>query len=289
MLKLLKYFFVFTAAVALFVSCKDFSFSSYVRGDAIAAVGNAKLYWEDVETIFTPGMDPEDSVKLLNSYIELWAKQQLKIQLAENAFPEDEERITRMVDDYRNSLLIHEYEKQYMNQRLDTLITTKEINDYYADNSGEFRISSPMVKAIVIKFPTGFRQEAQMRELARTNNPERLQDLVDIAIKNDFEYKEFTNWTDISEVTAMMPRLSENDNIKLQSTTTLFEATQSGTRYFLLITKLLKEGSQMPIEMAQSTIKTMIVNRRRQELLKTLEDSIYNAAVSAGDITINTK
>lgn len=271
----------------LLASCKDFSFTSFIRGDALVTVGDRRLYPEDVEGLFTPGMNPEDSLKLLNSYVDGWVKQQLKIQLAENTFTAEEARITKMVDDYRNSLLIYEFEKQYIQDRLDTTVTREEILAYYNDHRGEFRLAAPQVKAVVVKFPAGFRLEMKMRELAKSNNAERLQDLIDICIKNDLEYKVFDTWTDLGEISALMPRLSENENVRLQSTLSLFEATQGGIRYFLVVTESLKEGSPMPVSLATGTIRTMIVNRRKQELLREMEDSLYRAALLNENLSVH--
>lgn len=271
------------------VSCKDFSIASYVKGDALASVGNAELYPEDVAALFTPGMNPEDSLKLLNSYIDLWIKKQLKIQLAEAQLSDNETDIDKMVEDYRNSLLIYEYEKQYVGQHMDTVITTDEIGRYYNDNEDEFRLGASLMKAVVVKIPVSFRQENKLRDLARSGNTDKLQDMIDICIKNDLEYKEFSSWTDFATVISSMPRLSDKDYQRVQTDLSFYEVTEGGYRYFLVVTGLLKEGAPMPLNMAAGTIKTMIINKRKQELLRVMEDSIYNAALGNGEITINNK
>ncbi len=170
MVKTLKYGFLLVLTALLAVSCKNFSLTRFLRGDALASVGDKRLYPEDVAPLFTPGITAADSLKLLNSYVDNWVKQQLKIRMAETYSPEEEERIARMVNDYRNSLLIYEFEKQYLGSRLDTAVTAEQIGEYYAAGGDGFRLTEPLVKAIAIKFPVGFRQEGQMRELTRFSN-----------------------------------------------------------------------------------------------------------------------
>ena len=68
-------------------------------------MGDSKLFAYDVSTIFTPGLSAEDSLKLLESYVDQWVKKQLKIEEAERMFEESQEDIDRLVQEYRNSLL----------------------------------------------------------------------------------------------------------------------------------------------------------------------------------------
>jgi hypothetical protein len=287
MVKTFKYGFLLMLTALLAVSCKNFSLTRFLRGDALATVGDERLYPEDVALLFTPGITPQDSLKLLNSYVDNWVKQQIKIRMAENYSPEEEDRIARMVSDYRHSLLIHELEKQYLGERLDTAVTPEQIAEYYAASGDGFRLTAPLVRAIVVKFPVGFRQESRMRELTRiTNNRERYQDLIDIAIKNNLEYREFSDWTDLGEVAALLPRLTENESANLRSGVSFFEKTQGEVRYFVLLTDILSEGSPVPLARARETIRTLILNRRRQELIRTMEDNLLQAALISGEATI---
>ena len=269
-----------------FAACRDFSFTSFLRGDAIASVGDEKLYIEDVQALFTGDITPEDSLKLLQSYVDQWIKHQLKIQGAEITSPEEEEQVNRMVNDYRNSLLIYQYERKYIEEHLDTLITREEINEYYQSQADEFKLTSPLIKGLVVRFPVGFRQEGQMRIMASSGKKERLQDLIDICIKNNFAYREFIDWTDLSELTASLPRLTNQENARILTGQPPFEVTQGNNRYFVVITDFLREGSPVPLERSVETIRTMIVTKRKQALLNQLEDSLYSAALAKREITI---
>lgn len=281
----LKYLAILGMVGFLFTGCRDFSFTSFMRGDAIATVGDKKLYIEDVQALFTGGMAPEDSLKLLNSYVDSWVKQQLKIQQAEKAFPDEEERITRMVDDYRNSLLIYEYEKKYIAERLDTAVTGEEIREYYEAHPDEFRLTVPLIKGVAVRFPVGFRQEGQIRIMAASGQPARIQDMIDIAMKNNFAFREFNDWTEAGEMTAFLPRLAEAESARILGSS-FFETTQDNNRYFVVATDVLKEGSPMPLDRASETIRTLIVTRRKQELVRKMEDELLEKAVDRKEVKI---
>ena len=269
-----------------FAACRDFSFSSFMRGDALATVGDQKLYIEDVQVLFTGDITPEDSLKLLNSYVDQWVKQQLKIQEAGITSPEEEARIDRMVDDYRNSLLIYEHEKKYIERHLDTVVTQIEISQYYDEHFEEFKLSVPLLKGVIVRVPVGFRQEGQMRIMAISGTPERLQDMIDIAMKNNFAYREFNEWVELGEVTAVLPPLTEQEHARLLSASPMFEVTQGDTRYFVVVTGVLRAGSPIPLARASETIRTLIITRRKQELLRRMEDELYRQAIVQKEITI---
>lgn len=287
MIRPTKYGLLLGIAALALASCRDFSFSSFIKGDVIATVGEAKLYQQDVEILFAGDISPEDSLKLLNSYVDQWLKQQLKIRHAEISSPEEEERINRMVEDYRNSLLIYEYEKKFLDRQLDTAISRQEISQYYDAHFEAFKLSVPLVKAVLVRFPTGTRQEGQMRIMGTAGTQERLQDLIDMAVKNNFYYHEYSDWVELSEITAQLPRLSEQENTRLLAASPLFEITQGDTRYFVVMTGVLKAGSPIPLDRASETIRTLILNQRKQELLRRMGDELLRRAIEQNEVSIH--
>ena len=284
--RILKYLVIGSLAAFALGGCRDFSFTSFMRGDVVASVGEQKLYTEDVRSLFT-GLTPDDSLKLLQSYVEKWVKQQLKTQQAEKMSPQAGERIERMVEEYRRSLLIYEYEKAYIDQRLDTVVTADEIRAYYDSAPDRFRLAVPLIKGVVVRFPAGFRQEGQMRLMALSGQSDRIQDMIDIAVKNNFSYREFTDWTEAGNLTVFLPRLSETENERLLRSPGLFETTQGEHRYFVAVTGLLSAGSPMPLERAAETIRTLIVTRRRQELVRTMEEELLHEGIRLKEVTIH--
>ena len=124
--------------VTIPVSCKRFA-NPFAGGDKVLAeVGGEKLYVHDLSSIFTPDMAPEDSVKILGSYVDRWVKMQLKIQEAERMFESSQQDIDRMVEEYRNSLLTHKVDQYYVDKLIDTLFTDSQIGEYYRKNQADF-------------------------------------------------------------------------------------------------------------------------------------------------------
>ena len=83
--------------------------------------------------------------------------------------------------------------------------TEEDIAAYYNAHKAEFKLDRPLVKGRIVRFPVNHRQSFKLRELVKASSADRLQDLADICAKNDFELKEFAEWTPWSDFAANLP------------------------------------------------------------------------------------
>ena len=91
---------------------------------------------------------------LFQNYINKWAKRQLLLKKAEeNLTPVLKEEIANQLEDTRSNLIIYQYQRQMILEKLDTVLTEAEIENYYAANEKSFILSSNIVKALFIKLP----------------------------------------------------------------------------------------------------------------------------------------
>lgn len=126
------------AVLALsWVSC-DSDMEEEVDGVKIAKVNEAYLLEEQLLRDFPDELTGEDSINFRNQYIDNWVKEQVLLQMAENELPETKKDVDYQLQKYRNSLLIYEYEKQYISERLDTNVAFSEIEKFYNENQDEF-------------------------------------------------------------------------------------------------------------------------------------------------------
>ena len=87
------------------LSCRELP--DYLLGDdVIARVGREYLTKDDIAEVIPAGVVGADSVAYVKAYVDKWFVRQLKIEEAAELFPESEYDIEKMVEDYRQSLLI---------------------------------------------------------------------------------------------------------------------------------------------------------------------------------------
>ncbi len=252
----------------------------------MARVGEKELLQTDVQSIFTSDLTPQDSVKILESYVDMWVKKQLKVQEAERLFRSSNADIERMVEDYRNSLLIHRLDQYYVDNRLDTLFTDTEITAYYDAHKNDFILDRAIVRGRIVAVPENYRQRSQLRELM-TASGEKLQDFTDICQKNNFSLTEFNTWTDWTDFISRVPVSRLTEAHKEPQPEKVVEIKDGDLIYLICVSDVRRPGDMNPLERVKEVIKRVIFNQRKLEIIRTYEDSIYNAAVNDRTIEIN--
>lgn len=265
-------------SVALTISCGKFSLYNSGKGDPIASVADKELYMEDLDNLFSKEMSKEDSVAVLESYINSWIRTELKTIAAEELFSEQQSDIEEMVKAYRTSLLTYKYEAAHVEKRLDTLVTAAQTVQYYNDNKENFLLSGPIVKARIVRLPIDTRKIKKMEEMFRSSKPDELADFVTICEKNGYRLDDFSGeWADFNTVLQHIPFSQKNFDDFLKSKS-YYEVEDDQFRYMMKIESYRLTGEHSPAERETSNIRKILLNKRRTELIKQLDDSLYTVA-----------
>ncbi len=104
-------------------------------------MGTKQLLTSDVAGVIPAGSSKEDSIRMLDDYIRKWIRQELMIQKAEENLSPDQKNLSRELLEYRNSLIIYKYKNELMRQRMDTTVTSEQIEEYYLNNIENFNLT----------------------------------------------------------------------------------------------------------------------------------------------------
>lgn len=284
----MKYIVISTIFCAVILSAVSCSRVQPLRGEQqmIARVGDKKLYLSEAEQIFTPGMNPGDSLKVLESFVDIWVKKQLKVREAEKLFSENTDDIEKKVEEYRNSLLTLKLDQYYTDTRLDSLYDDSAVLDYYNNNKSEFLLDRPIVKGRVVRLPGTYKQKKQLMELM-SGSGERYQDFLDISSKNDFTLALYDDWVDFGNFMSSIPVSVKRDDEKIFSEKGVTELKDGNETYLVYIADKLQAGDRAPLERVEETIKQVLYNQRKQEIIRNAVDSIYNTALRDGSLEVN--
>lgn len=118
------------AAVGLLLSC-DYLSPQQSNEKVLANVDGKELWLSGIEQIFPDSISRKDSIELLKNYVNNWARKCLMAAKAEKELNDSQKNITQEVDNYKMMLLAYRYETQYIASNLDTLVTERELLDYY--------------------------------------------------------------------------------------------------------------------------------------------------------------
>ncbi len=253
----------------------------------VAQVGKDILYYDDIPAAILEGINKTDSASVVQNYINKWAKRELLLQKAEeNLSPELKADIVKQLDETRANLVIYQYQRQMMSEKMDTVLAESELENYYAANEKSFILNTNIVKALFIKLPIETPNLAKIKVLARSNDQKDLQQLESSCYQFAEKFDDFNEeWVSMDKLTVELHQDIENEENFLKRNT-FFETSDSSSVYLVSIRDYRLISSVAPYEYVKDDIKRVIWNARRLEFLKSLENGIYNDALKENSFKI---
>lgn len=277
-----KYGFAFITGI-FFLQCSNIENSNEV---IVAEVSDRKLFESDLTEIIPTGIGKDDSTILANEYIEKWVKQELLIQMANQNLSIEQKNVSRELQEYKNSLIIYKYKNELMSQRMDTTVTQVQIEQYYATNSENFKLNKNIVKAIFAKIPNEVSNPSLLKSMAADISEEGLADLKDYCLQYAKGFDLFIdNWIDFEIVKNNIPK-EINDTEQFLTHNNLIELNDSNYYYLVRIHEYKLKNEFAPLEYINNSIKNLILNQRKIEFLKQVEENIYMEGIKKNKFKI---
>jgi hypothetical protein len=244
----------------------------------IARVYNKNLYLTDIKDIFPKDMNSEDSVQILMAYVDRWVRKELLLYRAEKNLTESQQNVSQQLEDYRSSLLVFKYEQEFIRQKLDTVVSFNEIEEFYNENKTNFILDESLVKALFIKIRLDDPYFEKIKSLYKSNKEEDIKELDNLAYQVANKYDYFNDkWIPFSRILREIPEPLNNPEAYLLSNHSI--DMNDGTHAFLVSFRdILHKGQQSPLDYEKDNIQSIILNKRKQRLVIDLETKIYNDA-----------
>lgn len=250
--------------------------------DPVLEVAGRFLYQSEIDKVVPPGSSVIDSADIADRYIRKWVTETLMYENARRNLT-DMRAIDELVDAYRRSLVIHEYEQALVEQRVETTIDETEIQAFYNTYKSEMTLDDNMVKGLLLVLPKDAPQLTEVTQWVRHADTQALENLEQYSLQNAISFDYFTEWTPFSQILKQTPFTSDNPKDFVMNTR-FTETTDSTRRYLLHITQALPAGATEPYEVAKERITNAIVNKKKTNFIIELEKSIYNDALQQGEI-----
>ena len=246
----------------------------------VAEIGNAVLYYDEFDHIIQKGVSKADSAALVQNYVNRWAKRTLLLQRAEENLSADmKEEIAEQLEESRINLVIYQYQRQMMLEKMDTTLTEAELENYYAQNEKSFTLNSNIVRAVFIQLPVETPDLDKIRTLARSNSQADMQQLERICYQFAEKFDDFNEeWVLMDRLSVELPYEIENEDNFLKRTT-FYETSDSTSVYMISFRDYRLRSTLAPFEFVRDDIKRIIINSRRFEFIQSLENAIYNEAL----------
>jgi hypothetical protein len=255
--------------------------------EAVARVNNAFLFKDELMGIAASGSSKEDSAARVEAYIDSWIRKELLIQEAARKININEAEVERKILDYRYSLIAYEYQSYYIKQNLDTVFDESEIKEYYESNIDNFILKQNIVRATFIKVPKNAPKMNQLKEWMYSQDEEDKQSLKSYCLSFSVAYHiSDSSWMIFDDLVRNSPLMELPNKIQFLKANPYHETEDESYYYFLKVDEYRISDNVSPLEFVTDEIKNIILNKRKVELAKKLEDEVYENALEEKDFEI---
>lgn len=254
-------------------------FKSKEDGKLIASVFDKNLYEKDISELFNTEMSPEDSTAVANAYIDKWIKDNLLLKKAELNLSIEQKDFEKQLENYRNSLITFNYEKRLVEQNLDTLITSQEIQEYYTQNSANFELKNNILKAVFVKVSKEAPKVEKLRKAIQLSKEKDWKELEEYCVQFAEVYSlDTTDWLLFSDFRKLTGLNVEDEEGFIRSNPTKEWSDSTGT-YFINVLDHKVKSRISPLEFARDDIRSILLNQRKLKLIAKMKQSIYEEAL----------
>ena len=273
----MKKYIILTTLVCVLYGCSLFEQKRH--SGVVAEYKGKTLTYEEVQRQ-TIGMSTEDSARVAEQYIYQWAINLLEYDVAKDKLSKD---IERMVEDYRRSLYIHEYEQYLIAQRMSKEVEDTIIKEFYDLHSHHFVLREAIVKGVLLVVPNGAPNMDLLRKnIQHPEEEENIEWIEKFAYQYAAGYELFLDdWKTVSQIILRMPFEKDDLNKQLKATRQI-ELQDSINTYLLQVTDLYQANQPMPIEYARPEIEKIMLAQRQVNFIQQERIGLYEKAIKEG-------
>jgi hypothetical protein len=270
-------FILSLGCLILLQSCNFFKTTE--EREVVARVNENYLYLEDIQSLVGEDVTEEDSILIVNNFINRWATQQLLIDKAKFNLSNDQQKeFEELVRNYKNELYSRAYADAMVVKRLDTSFQQSEIEEYYKEHLENFRLNEDLVKLRFINLNNNGDFEDVKKKFIRFNEEDKF-NLDKISLQ--FKAYSFNDsvWVGTKSVYNRIVPLNDANKSQLLKKSNFLQLEDSLEVYLVYVNDVLLRNDQAPLEYAVSTIKQILLNKRKANLVKELEKDITRDAI----------
>jgi hypothetical protein len=270
--------------LVVLVGCTGFFRNKTER--PLARVFDDYLYESDLKGVIPQGTTAKDSISLARNYIDHWIRQRLIIHQAANNLTSEQMDFTQKLENYRNSLIIYAYENELVKQKLDTLVTDEEIENYYTANQQNFLLKDNIVQVQYVKVPVKSTRVKQFKKLLESDNSADKTRLASECEKYAADYfLDDQNWLLFNDLLKQIPIRTYNQEEFLKNHREL-EYQDSLYTYLVRFRDFKIKEAVSPLSFEKERVKNIILNKRKIDLIEKMHTDIYEKAQKKNNFEI---
>jgi hypothetical protein len=271
----------------LLMICSCNYFKPEQKPESIARVGKNYLYKSDVATLVPAGTSKEDSVLLVRDFIDRWASQKLLIDAAERNLSENKKKeFNALIRQYKIDLYTKAYIDEVVKNTVDTLVSQEELKKYYNENKENFKTNGTLVRMRFVNLAKDNPRFATIRSKFFDYNKKDKKFWETYAL----QFKSFalndSVWIDMSQVYVKLPVINPENRDEFMQSGKKVQIQDKDDVYLIKVTNVIDKNQMAPFEYIKPTLKEVILNKRKLELIKKFEKEITDDAIKNKDYEV---
>ncbi|HHH49742.1 MAG TPA: peptidyl-prolyl cis-trans isomerase [Saprospiraceae bacterium] len=245
----------------------------------IARVKDNYLYIDDIKDIVSQATTKEDSALLVTNFINRWATKQLLLDQSQiNLSVKQQKVFDKLVKDYKTELYTEAYKSNIVSKQLDSTITEQEYETFYNNNKENFRLNDHLLKIRYVYLDRNFSDIDAVKKQIKNFEKEDQQLLKEKSLTfKAYNFNDST-WIKKENIIEKIPVL-KNQEKQLLKKSNFVQLQDSIGVYLVKIKDILTINDIAPLTYVKPTIKQIILNRRKLDLIKKLEKDITKDAL----------
>ena len=253
----------------------------------IARVNLSYLYVDELSGIVPSDATKEDSALRISSYVNNWIRKQLLLNEAAKNIDINEAEVERKVLEYRYSLIGYEFQNFYIKKNLNDSVSKNEIENYYHSHPDNFILKQNIIQGSYLKVPKTAPRIQRIKQLMYATNPKEAAELKSYCLSFSVAYQlPDSSWLEFDKLTADSPLAEIPNKIQFLRSYNYYETSDQNFLYFLKVDAYKISDNVSPIEFVEEDIKNIILNKRKVELAKKLEDEVYENGAKRKDFEV---
>jgi hypothetical protein len=281
----LKHTFYILIFYLLITSCDVFK--STDNREPIARVDEAYLYKEDIEGLVPEGASKEDSILLVNAHINRWARQLLLMDGALLNLSEDKQNeFSKLVDQYKNDLYTKAYLERLVKKNIDTIVNSEEAEVFYQANKESFKLNDDLMQFRYISLPLNPIDIDTIKTRFKRFKAKDKRYLDSISVQFRTYSLNDSIWIKFSEVAEKIPVVTVENKNQLLKKSNYVQLKDSLNLYLMQVIDVRLQNDYAPLDYVNRSIKQIVINKRKLELIKQLENDITKDAIKNNQFQI---
>lgn len=253
--------------------------------EIVATVDGVTLTRTELRRDIPAGLVGADSVTFSRMYIDNWVLKQLKMRRAEEVLSSNEADIERLVEGYRQSLIMRQLDQYYIDHAIDPEISEREIVAHYRANGARYKLDHNKVRGVVVKTPRSFRNTATLSTALRNVVKRGTQEVEALAEKHSLQLSDMTaEWVSYSDFLSHLPTVRTRSYEDLLSKSGVQQMSTDDANFYFIITEVVRRGEVSPLECVAEDIRRVLYAERRSAIVGRYEAEMLREAASAGRI-----